>query len=380
MLNGKNNSTGMDLRILKFNQSNCTYDTVSRSNGLDFALLGANRGFTSACDYFVCPCTSANPNNVGILFMGLNQDTSFILVGPQTMYIEYEFNPLNNCIYGITNEAKIYEYNLTTMNQTLIAQLPISYAFTCNIMAQYCTIDIDSNILYCKKDYTDDAIQKMAMVNLNNGQIDSTELNTAGDSIILAVGLFFDRDRRLIIGCGWHPASDKLLIAFNPETNIKSVIGNLISLEEGDEEYYAYDDFNNIYTIHSLISDNPFIEKYYNYNSVNGVFLDSCTNTNKLLPFYNVEAFYPNCDNAVGISEKPNVSNIIIYPNPASDELFIDGFTKNVIISIFDISGKLLRKEQLKTKQIDISGFSKGMYFIKFTTEEGSFVRKFVKE
>jgi hypothetical protein len=60
--------------------------------------------------------------------------------------------------------------------------------------------------------------------------------------------------------------------------------------------------------------------------------------------------------------------------------LFIDGLPKNVFAEVYDISGKLMLSELQNTNQLDISYLSKGMYFIELTTEEGSMVRKFIKE
>jgi len=71
---------------------------------------------------------------------------------------------------------------------------------------------------------------------------------------------------------------------------------------------------------------------------------------------------------------------IIVYPNPANKLLNIDGLSSSAMAEICDISGKLLLIKQLKTTQIDISSLAKGLYFIKLRTEEGSVVRKFVKE
>jgi hypothetical protein len=72
--------------------------------------------------------------------------------------------------------------------------------------------------------------------------------------------------------------------------------------------------------------------------------------------------------------------NLIVYPNPVTNTLYIDGLTIIDKAEVYDLNGKLLLPKQLNTKQIDISPLAKGIYFIKLTTEEGSVVRKFVKE
>jgi hypothetical protein len=47
---------------------------------------------------------------------------------------------------------------------------------------------------------------------------------------------------------------------------------------------------------------------------------------------------------------------------------------------MFDFSNKLLLIKQINGNQLEISSLEKGLYFIKLNTEEGSVVRKFVKE
>jgi hypothetical protein len=83
-----------------------------------------------------------------------------------------------------------------------------------------------------------------------------------------------------------------------------------------------------------------------------------------------------------------NVSNhlitdqisIEIYPNPATTKLNIKGHDNKSIIEIYGISGKLILAQQLNSNQLDITSLTKGLYFLKLTTPEGSVVKKFVKE
>jgi hypothetical protein len=87
------------------------------------------------------------------------------------------------------------------------------------------------------------------------------------------------------------------------------------------------------------------------------------------------------CGSAIGIEQLENQSpKINIYPNPAINNLTINGLSTNATAEIYDLSGKLLFNKQLNTNQIDINSLAKGLYFIKLSTEEGSVVRKFVKE
>ena len=67
-------------------------------------------------------------------------------------------------------------------------------------------------------------------------------------------------------------------------------------------------------------------------------------------------------------------SNILVYPNPTSNNLTIDlgGFNGvKTTIKLYDSSGKLVfEKKSPSTLMIDVSGFAKGMYSLELTTDE----------
>ena len=78
---------------------------------------------------------------------------------------------------------------------------------------------------------------------------------------------------------------------------------------------------------------------------------------------------------------------ISIYPNPTKDFIQIENLDNSInSIKIFDISGKLIREignfnrlNKAKLK-INISQFSKGVYFVKITTNNNFSVKKIIKE
>jgi len=77
---------------------------------------------------------------------------------------------------------------------------------------------------------------------------------------------------------------------------------------------------------------------------------------------------------------------IRIYPNPSNGifNLFIEKGTKNIDVSIFNLHGqkvyneKILSKTGSITKELDLSGFSKGLYYIRLTTENVTQVEKVI--
>ncbi|MGD0709969.1 MAG: GH25 family lysozyme [Bacteroidales bacterium] len=84
---------------------------------------------------------------------------------------------------------------------------------------------------------------------------------------------------------------------------------------------------------------------------------------------------------AVGITERFSGNNLIIYPNPANDNITID-FSQKATIEILDIQARLIKTitaSEGKTN-VDISAFSSGVYIVEVKTEKCVAVRKFVKK
>lgn len=90
---------------------------------------------------------------------------------------------------------------------------------------------------------------------------------------------------------------------------------------------------------------------------------------------------------AIGINELSNTLMANIYPNPASENLFIDFYSKkeNVVqLTITDITGRNVYNESIalytgmNKKQINIDSFNKGIYMVQFVTENGIKTEKLI--
>ncbi len=89
---------------------------------------------------------------------------------------------------------------------------------------------------------------------------------------------------------------------------------------------------------------------------------------------------------ATGVNENITINDkqILVYPNPASDQInFETGLYKDIDIKIYDINGQMQTESVLKQGQnnIDLRKFANGIYFYKIWDKE-RFVEdgKFVKE
>ena len=72
-------------------------------------------------------------------------------------------------------------------------------------------------------------------------------------------------------------------------------------------------------------------------------------------------------------------NNISIYPNPVQDYLHIHGINNNTLIQIYNLSGILVYStESAGDTNVDISGYSSGVYMIMLTAENGKWIRKII--
>ncbi len=106
------------------------------------------------------------------------------------------------------------------------------------------------------------------------------------------------------------------------------------------------------------------IVRKYNYNQAN--WLLSSTETYHYSPKFSTKI-----ENAAFFS-------ISIFPNPATDYFAIHGLEKETTISVFDISGKIIvrAKNVLPNEKISVTGWNKGVYFVKINNKTAKLVVK----
>lgn len=88
--------------------------------------------------------------------------------------------------------------------------------------------------------------------------------------------------------------------------------------------------------------------------------------------FEDDEIFYsnvPNCE-TVGIKKEKIASNLKVYPNPTSENLYLEfsdfNLNEKLTYSFFDISGKAVYSSTIEqSKPIDVSNLKKGLYLLK---------------
>ena len=92
------------------------------------------------------------------------------------------------------------------------------------------------------------------------------------------------------------------------------------------------------------------------------------------------------CDgeDAIGSNTENGVaSNFILFPNPISDELFIQNFQQSSYQFILrDINGNIISQgiETVNQKRLDVKHIPTGLYFLTINSNEGGMVKKILKQ
>jgi uncharacterized protein (TIGR02145 family) len=84
---------------------------------------------------------------------------------------------------------------------------------------------------------------------------------------------------------------------------------------------------------------------------------------------------------STSITNTINSEEVILYPNPAKEKLYISNSNyAHSIIMILDLQGKKVLSKQMDSDPIDISNLEKGVYVVKLVDSENVLITKFVKE
>ena len=60
-----------------------------------------------------------------------------------------------------------------------------------------------------------------------------------------------------------------------------------------------------------------------------------------------------------------------VFPNPSTNRLFISGLNHTANVTFYDLTGKLVYKNNVSNNQIDIGDFQSGVYTMKIKTAKG---------
>ena len=89
-----------------------------------------------------------------------------------------------------------------------------------------------------------------------------------------------------------------------------------------------------------------------------------------------------NCEVPVKIEEVVKTSTVKFFPNPTSEILNIDfGKFEKGNLEVLDVTGRLISRIPVNSTnlmQVDVSGYSKGLYFVRLNLSQETLVKSFV--
>ena len=90
------------------------------------------------------------------------------------------------------------------------------------------------------------------------------------------------------------------------------------------------------------------------------------------------------CDSLLNEISNAEEKQFVLYPNPALEFIKIHfNHFESYQATIFDLNGKILKKENLSGNEeqiLNLNEFASGIYFLKIETEKNHFYKRFIKE
>ncbi|MGS0748103.1 reprolysin-like metallopeptidase [Halpernia sp. GG3] len=93
-----------------------------------------------------------------------------------------------------------------------------------------------------------------------------------------------------------------------------------------------------------------------------------------------VEDYSVKITGSLSVNDVPQNEGLQIYPNPASDVLNITKVSNNAIYSIYNMSGQIAAKGNIRNNKVQVSGLLKGIYIISIDNNGETTKVKFIKK
>lgn len=196
-------------------------------------------------------------------------------------------------------------------------------------------------------------------------------LDTTFNSGFYAYGvndIIIQSDGKIVAGGINYYYNSKMLnnfMRFNPDGSIDSTFNPGSGFNGNNESYAAKSTIFYINSLSLFPNGNLLVGgNFYYYNQIN---------SSHLVLLKGGELDLSN--------QSVNQKKINLYPNPTRNYLNLSGNLADFGYAIFDLTGKkLIENRKNESNSIDVQSLSKGVYFIKVTTNEREFIEKFIKE
>ena len=125
--------------------------------------------------------------------------------------------------------------------------------------------------------------------------------------------------------------------------------------------------FKNDTFIYSLgLENNPYVNKI----------LKEITKTYNGVDWDIVSRKTYNYDNTAGVNDI-NDSQIVIYPNPTTDFIYLSNINEKLDYKLYDVTGKITMEGKISTdNKIDLRNLKRGMFFLQLKTETGNIINR----
>lgn len=119
---------------------------------------------------------------------------------------------------------------------------------------------------------------------------------------------------------------------------------------------------------------------YYEIHENSDIFYSTCYETDNNKNHGNPVRCLKDDNGTTQVNEN-SYAKFFIYPNPATNIIFLrSDQIINANLEIIDIKGKLVTSKKIVNNKIDLSNLNRGMYFIKITDFDRTFVYKLIKK
>ena len=205
------------------------------------------------------------------------------------------------------------------------------------------------------RDYTNASITSIDLSSTTPTTYDLAITSGCGTSLLAATNVLY------------QPYADVALSKFSTQT-----YSNSGSIPINQSIYgMAYDEVNNL--LYAGTTDYVSTGKVFIYD-LSGAALDS----------FDVSVSPGNIAfdvrNVFSVNEIANTLNAKVYPNPATDKLFINANAENLSYSVSDATGKVLANGSgAFSTSLNLSGFAAGTYFVSVTNGNETSNQLFIK-
>ncbi|MBT8269110.1 MAG: T9SS type A sorting domain-containing protein, partial [Bacteroidia bacterium] len=92
-------------------------------------------------------------------------------------------------------------------------------------------------------------------------------------------------------------------------------------------------------------------------------------------------AYTRSTDNALSLPSENLNNDIFVYPNPATDYFKIGGLTDEAQFRVFNVLGSAVMKGNVSpSESISLNGLNAGLYLLEINSDQGTIVKRFLKE